>query len=94
MPGCGTGTLAAKALEILRDIEFTLCDPSNDMLNLARKKFDDTEARYVNLPSDGLDFENEFDVVTAVQCHHYYDAEGREKRLEIVIERLVNREYL
>ena len=77
--GCGTGTLATKALEVLHDVEFTLSDPSNDMLNLAKKKLGNAEVRYVNLSSDELDYDNEFDVVTAVQCHHYYDAEGREK---------------
>ncbi|MCR5403133.1 MAG: hypothetical protein K6E91_04840 [Butyrivibrio sp.] len=32
----------------------------------------------MNTRSDKLEFDNEFDVVTAIQSHHYFDEDGRE----------------
>ena len=36
------------------------------------------DIRFFNLSSEQLQFDNEFDVVTAIQCHHYLSAGGRE----------------
>ena len=30
----------------------------------------------------GLEFKEKFDVVTAIQCHHYYDEDGRKKAVK------------
>ena len=76
--GCGTGTLAAKALEVIPDACFTLCDPSEKMLAQAKEKLQYRNIRFHNVPSDKLDFNNEFDVVTAIQSHHYFDEAERE----------------
>ncbi len=76
--GCGTGTLAVKALETIPDARFTLCDPSEKMLAIAKDKLKDNYISFLNVPSDRLEFDNEFDVVTAIQSHHYFDKEGRE----------------
>ena len=87
--GCGTGTLALKALDELSNsnsdktdniinIEFTLCDPSEGMLEVAKEKLIGKDIRYNNISSDALPYENEFDIVTAIQSHHYYDVETRE----------------
>lgn len=76
--GCGTGTLAKEALERIPDARFTLCDPSEKMLDLAKHKLNDHDVRFFNTPSDELDFDNEFNVVTAIQSHHYLDEAGRE----------------
>lgn len=76
--GCGTGTLAAKALEVVPDARFTLCDPSENMLAQAKEKLQNRNIRFLNVPSDKLEFNDEFDVVTAIQSHHYFDEAGRE----------------
>ncbi len=76
--GCGTGTLAAEALKVCPDILFTLCDPSEQMLNKARAKLCGKEIRFMNISSDRLSFDSEFDIVTAIQSHHYFSLEGRE----------------
>lgn len=76
--GCGTGTLAKKALERFPDVRFTLCDPSEKMLGIAKDKLKDHDVRFLNTPSDELEFDNEFNVVTAIQSHHYFDEAGRE----------------
>ena len=77
--GCGTGTLALIALEEIPGIRFTLADPSAQMLGVAQEKLAGRDIRYVNTPSDKLTFADEFDIVTAIQCHHYYDEAGREE---------------
>ena len=75
--GCGTGTLAVKVLERFDNVSFTLCDPSADMLDVAKTKLQGRDIRYVNCASHELPFSDEFDILTAVQCHHYYQPEDR-----------------
>lgn len=71
--GCGTGTLAAKALETIPGVRFTLCDPSEQMLEEAKRKLNGKEKiRFIQMASQDLTFQNEFDVVTAIQSHHYF----------------------
>ena len=80
--GCGTGTLAYKTFECIPDVRFTLCDPSEKMLGLAKEKLKDHDIRFFNIPSDKLEFVDEFDVVTAIQSHHYFDEAGRKLAVE------------
>ena len=77
--GCGTGTLSARVLEKEQNVRFTLCDPSEKMLDIAKKKLKDKNIRFVNAASHELEFESEYDVITAVQCHHYYKTDERKK---------------
>ena len=76
--GCGTGTLAAKALEVLPQVRFTLCDPSAGMLAEAQRKLQGQDIRFFNIPSQELPFDSAFDVVTAIQSHHYFKPDERE----------------
>ncbi len=76
--GCGTGTLAMRILESFPEAKLTLCDPSEKMLDIAKAKLSGNDIRFFNISSEQLDFENEFDVVTAIQCHHYLSPKGRE----------------
>ncbi|MBO4637074.1 MAG: methyltransferase domain-containing protein [Clostridiales bacterium] len=80
--GCGTGTLAKKVLESRSDVSFTLCDPSEQMLQEAKKKLKGRDIEYIAQPSQSLSFSSEFDVVTAVQCHHYLKPEARRVAVE------------
>ena len=75
--GCGTGTLALRALGEIPDIEYTLCDPSEGMLEIAKEKLSGKNIRFNIVASDALSYKNEFDIVTAIQSHHYYDIETR-----------------
>ncbi|SCW32962.1 tRNA (cmo5U34)-methyltransferase [Ruminococcaceae bacterium YRB3002] len=77
--GCGTGTLAMRALEAFPGARLTLCDPSEQMLDVAKNKLAGRNVRYFNVPSGELEFDNEFDIVTAIQCHHYLDIGSREQ---------------
>ena len=80
--GCGTGTLAARVLEEREDVRFTLCDPSEQMLERAKEKLIGRDIRFLNLQSQDLTFDSEFDVVTAVQCHHYLQPEQRRSAVQ------------
>ena len=80
--GCGTGTLAARVLEEREDVRFTLCDPSEQMLERAKEKLNGRDVRFLNLQSQDLSFDSEFDVVTAVQCHHYRQPEQRRSAVQ------------
>ncbi|MCR5105857.1 MAG: class I SAM-dependent methyltransferase [Eubacterium sp.] len=75
--GCGTGTLALRALGEIPDIEFTLCDPSKGMLEIAKEKLSGKNIHFNTVASDALSYKNEFNIVTAIQSHHYYDIDTR-----------------
>lgn len=77
--GCGTGTFGLKANECLRLSELVLCDPSEKMLIDARKKLNEHPCEFICKGSEALSFENRFDVVTAIQSHHYFDKASRER---------------
>lgn len=78
--GCGTGKMARKALEELdkMQIDFTLCDISGEMLEIAERVLGNQRITYRNISSQALDDKGTFDVVTAIQCHHYLSLEQRE----------------
>ena len=65
-------------LERLNLSELVLCDPSEKMLADAREKLNDQPCEFYCVGSEKLDFENRFDVVTAIQSHHYFDRATRE----------------
>jgi tRNA (cmo5U34)-methyltransferase len=78
--GCGPGRLAAVARARAPRAAFWLADPSAAMLDLARAHNAELGGdRFLLAPSDALPEKGPFDVITAVQCHHYYaDPAGRE----------------
>ena len=73
-----TGNFGVMALERQNLSELVLCDPSEKMLANARKKLNNQACKYHCIGSEKLDFENRFDVVTAIQSHHYFDRATRE----------------
>lgn len=77
--GCGTGTLASMVFGRRDDVKFTLCDPSEKMLAEAEKKLKGHDITFINKASHEFEFDSEFDVITAVQCHHYYQPDEREE---------------
>ena len=75
--GCGTGTLASNVLKLEQNVRFTLCDPSERMLNEAEKKLGDKNIHFIKAASHEFDYDSEYDVITAVQSHHYYRPDER-----------------
>jgi tRNA (cmo5U34)-methyltransferase len=87
--GCGTGSLVSKAIAEFPHTKFRLLDPSEGMLDQARKKM-------FSYPRGRLEFlkaspTQEFsqnlkenpDVITAIQCHHYLSRENRAKATRV-----------
>lgn len=85
--GCGTGYLTRIALPFFPKTEFILADPSEPMLELARKNLEHKEDQVKFLkPVGSQQLESALDgvapqVVTAIQCHHYLSS--RERRLAV-----------
>ena len=88
--GCGTGTFALKALESLDIKRLTLCDPSENMLSDVKAKLAGKDCEFFGIGSEKMQFENEFDVVTAIQSHHYFDKPTREKAVANCFKALKN----
>lgn len=79
--GCGSGTFAKRLAESGHTPvkELVLCDPLADMLDAAREKLGDFPTEYRQIGSEALDYEAHFDVVTAIQSHHYFQPAERAK---------------
>ncbi|MDE6666545.1 MAG: methyltransferase domain-containing protein [Ruminococcus sp.] len=79
--GCGSGTFAVMAYEELNISEMVLCDPSEKMLSDARNKLRDKNCIFRCIGSENLDYTEKFDVIVAIQSHHYFSREMRERAI-------------
>jgi tRNA (cmo5U34)-methyltransferase len=80
--GCGTGTMVLDAIKLFAETEFFLADPAKAMLDIATEKLAEYENKNIKflepVSTQDLDFpDNTFDVITAIQAHHYLDFETR-----------------
>lgn len=80
--GCGSGTFALKAYDCLNIDEMVLCDPSEKMLSDAQNKLKHKKCTFKCIGSENLNYKEKFDVVTAIQSHHYFSREMREKAVQ------------
>lgn len=79
--GCGSGTFAVRAYEELNISEMVLCDPSEKMLSDARTKLKDRNCIFRCIGSENLDYLEKFNIIVAVQSHHYFSREMRERAI-------------
>lgn len=84
--GCGPGRLTELARARVPAAAHVFADPSPAMLALARARNPDAaDGECVCAPTDALPDLGSFDVITALQCHHYHspldDPGGRERSL-------------
>jgi tRNA (cmo5U34)-methyltransferase len=86
--GCGTGTLVACALPRFPETRFVVADPSPAMLAVTRQRL--LDSRVTVLPPCGTSDlpAGSFDVVTAIQCHHYLDPCERRAAVAACFDRL------
>jgi len=79
--GCGTGTLTGKAVAAFPDTKFILADPSPQMLQAAKTKLaNKANITFIEAPTQNLTLQKgSFDVITAIQSHHYLNEEDRTK---------------
>jgi tRNA (cmo5U34)-methyltransferase len=77
--GCGTGTFVEKARKIFTQTSFYVCDPSIEMLTMAKNKFkgEVVSLGAIDTPSLDHSWDGQFDIITAIQCFHYLDKQGR-----------------
>ena len=75
--GCGTGRLALKAAQEFTNAKFLLADPSLEMILQAKENTKGIAAEFLVECTQQFDFDNEFNVVTAIQAHHYLKEEER-----------------
>lgn len=92
--GCGTGTFSILATNVFRNTEFVLADPSLEMLEIAKKKstkedFNIKVLDPISTQEIGI-MDNFFDVITAIQVHHYLDRETRKAATENCFRMLKN----
>lgn len=81
--GCGTGTLVSKAVKCFKNTRFILADPSEAILNIAKEKLSGDEKlkiEYLLTGTQDINYsQGSFDVITAIQAHHYLDFDTRKK---------------
>ena len=81
--GCGTGNLIARAVAMFPNTHFLLADPSTEMLAQARQRLHASGVQnvtfYAPAASQQLSavLDHTPEVITAIQCHHYLNADGR-----------------
>lgn len=86
--GCGTGTLVTRALSRFPQTLFTVADPSPAMLDTARARLSRPGVTILP-PCSTADLPpGRFDIVTAIQCHHYLDHAGRQSAVAACHDRL------
>ena len=86
--GCGTGSLEEKALRAFPSARFVAVDPSSEMLEQAKEKLAGREITYVQEKSADIRFVDRFNVVTAIQSHHYMHEEERQQAVQRVYDAL------
>lgn len=90
--GCGTGSFVEKTIKEFPDAHFILVDPSAEMLLVAKKNLScNGRVKFLDpLPTQLLpthSFER-FDVITAIQSHHYLPTLERTKATKVCFELL------
>ena len=94
--GCGTGSFIKKAQDLFPDTEFFIADPSEGMLANARKTLGDCRYSLIgrcgtaDLPGST---KRRFDVITAIQCHHYLSAKARDEAVRACFSLLNDRGF-
>ena len=92
--GCGTGKIVTMALDLFPETHFLLADPSEKMLDQAKKKLETQErVRFLD-PVCTQDLRvlvtESPDVITAIQCHHYLSKGERKKAVRACFDMLAD----
>ncbi|HSV48837.1 MAG TPA: methyltransferase [Candidatus Acidoferrales bacterium] len=83
--GCGTGTFVQKAIAQFPNTHFVLADPSPQMLSSAKAKLAGySNIEFIEAPTEKLsNLKTQFDVITAIQSHHYSTTAKRQKATQV-----------
>lgn len=88
--GCGTGKMGQVAFEKLELEKFIFCDSSNEMIRIAKERFERHNAEFIVCEIQKLEYANEFNVITAIQVNHYLHINERKIILKKCYEALKN----
>jgi tRNA (cmo5U34)-methyltransferase len=91
--GCGTGTFIEKAAKVFPKTRFVLADPSTSMLSVACAKLEAYSKKIKFLEPCGtqdicITDDEKFDVVSAIQAHHYLSNYERAKATKVCFDHL------
>lgn len=79
--GCGTGKMADFAFKEAVIKKFVFCDCASEMIEIAKKRFNVSNAEFIVSDIRELNFRSEFDVITAIQVNHYFHSEERKNAI-------------
>ncbi|WLR49650.1 class I SAM-dependent methyltransferase [Bacillus tianshenii] len=83
--GAGTGLLSSMLLEKYPDGEFTLVDLSEEMLQVAKKRFTEkSNVTYVTADYTNYPFEGPYDAVVSSLSIHHLSAQQKEKLYQTI----------
>lgn len=88
--GCGTGKMGSVAFENVELDKFVFCDSSDEMIRIAKERFNCHNAEFSVCDVQNLTYDNEFDVITAIQVNHYLHIDERRVALQKCYESLKN----
>lgn len=80
--GCGTGKMGSIALENIELEKFVFSDPSDEMIRIAKERFQRSNTEFSVCNIQNLEYINKFDVITAIQVNHYLRVEERKIALQ------------
>ncbi len=75
--GCGTGKMAKVVLEQCNVDKMICTDHSSAMLEAARQKISSSYVEFLRLPMKEINYDSQFDVITAILVNHYLAYEER-----------------
>ncbi|HCA4705257.1 TPA: class I SAM-dependent methyltransferase [Enterococcus faecium] len=80
--GCGTGKMGSIALENIELEKLVFCDSSDEMIRIAKERFQRFNTEFSVCDIQNLEYTDEFDVITAIQVNHYFKMEERKIALQ------------
>ena len=86
--GCGTGKMGSVAFENVELEKFVFVDSSDEMIEIAKKRFNCHNAEFSVCDVQDIAYINEFDVITAIQVNHYLHIDERKIVLQKCYEAL------
>lgn len=86
--GCGTGKMGSVAFENIDIEKFVFCDSSEEMIGIAKARFQNHNAEFCVCDVQELAYMDEFDVITAIQVNHYLRIDERRIALKKCYEAL------
>lgn len=75
--GCGTGKMADMAIRNLQVKNMICCDNSPQMLRIAKERVCSSKVEFRETLIQNLQYDSDFDVVTAILITHYLEYEDR-----------------